>query len=93
MPDKLTIFLVWLGIADPEHSGIVGENVPHGARYAPNCWLLWSNSEIDVWNTRIKERLSPGDNVLICEVNLTRAGETYTGWGPKWLWEWIQKTR
>lgn len=63
------------------------------ARYTPNCWILWSNTEVDKWNGYIKPHLSPQDSVFICEIDLKAASQTFTGWWDKWLWDWIQKQR
>jgi hypothetical protein len=63
------------------------------ARYAANCWILWTTTEPDVWLERIRPHLGVDDNVVIAELALGTSPTNYTGWAGKWLWEWIKKPR
>jgi hypothetical protein len=63
------------------------------AHYAPNCWILWSTTEIETWVSYLKKHMGPSDSVVICEVNLSTANKTYSGLADKWVWTWVQKKR
>jgi hypothetical protein len=63
------------------------------ARYAPNSWILWTNTDLETWLGRIKPLLGEGDHVFIGEMNLASTPANYTGWAENWLWDWIQKHR
>ena len=61
------------------------------ARYAPNCWILWTNNTPEVWFKRIEvvPELPKNFGVLIAPIDLNReqrSGSTYD-----WMWKWIQK--
>jgi hypothetical protein len=62
-------------------------------RYTPNCWILYTKIDPGAWYQRIKPHLDDGDYVLIAELNLTDVGDNYSGYQPKWIWEWIKKHR
>lgn len=59
------------------------------ARYAANCWIVWSTTDPQGWLTRIKPHMGPGDHVFICELDVTNR----QGWLPKWMWGWLKKPR
>jgi hypothetical protein len=40
-------------------------------RFARNNWLVWTSSSPDRWYARLKPLLKRGDNVLICEVDMS----------------------
>ena len=58
-------------------------------RYAPNCWILWTTSDVDTWYKYIKANIDERDNVFICELEITNR----QGWLPKSIWDWIKKER
>ena len=58
-------------------------------RYAPNCWILWTTTDIDGWYRRIKPHLGASDQVLTCEVNLANR----QGWVKPVIWNWITRPR
>ncbi len=58
-------------------------------RYAPNCWILWTTSPLDVWYARLKPCLGPGDEVIIYRID----PKERHGWAQKWIWEWLDKKR
>jgi hypothetical protein len=62
-------------------------------RYAPNGWILWTNTDVNEWFKRIQPYLGPNDHLLIVEADFSEAGKTYTGWQQKWVWDWVQKHR
>jgi len=62
-------------------------------RIAPNCWILWTNSETEVWFSALQPYLGTDDSMFIGELNLSAPSENYTGWYAKWVWDWINKHR
>lgn len=59
-------------------------------RYAPNCWLIYTNQTPKTWHERLKSIPWLADQrYLILEVNL---GER-SGWLPKDTWNWLNKER
>ncbi len=62
-------------------------------RYSPNCWILWTTTDVNAWNMRLKPHLKAQDMVIIAEINFAEAGKTFTGMQEKWVWEWVQKKR
>jgi len=67
----------------------VFERAKDWMRYAPNCWIIWTNESPETWFQRLKPQMGKGDTVLICAINLTER----RGWLSKELWDWIQKER
>ncbi len=59
------------------------------ARYAPNCWIVWTTSSAEKWCTRLKPYLTDNDHMLIATLDL----QDYNGWLPQWVWDWITKER
>ena len=53
------------------------------ARYAPNCWIVWTSASPEAWYERLKPYLDGKDHVFISELN-TRNSQ---GWLPKWIWD------
>lgn len=62
-------------------------------RLSPNFWILWTNSELEVWRGAIQPHLGTGDGFIIGELNLGFPGINYTGWYERWIWDWIDKHR
>jgi hypothetical protein len=58
-------------------------------RYAPNCWIVWTNRSANQWADLLKPKLGPEDSVFICQLDMTNR----QGWLPKWVWEWLDKSR
>ncbi len=56
-------------------------------RYAPNCWILKTTSDPDIWYARLKPLLREDDSVFICEVNLA----SRAGFLPNHVWDWIAR--
>jgi hypothetical protein len=63
------------------------------ARPAPNCWVLWTNNDPDVWLGYVRKHMSEKDNVFIAELNLSTTSKNFTGWADKWFWRWLDKHR
>jgi len=79
----------WSG--DPKTTGIkeVFDRASDWMRYAPNCWIVWTNKDPETWYERLKPFLGSGEHVFICALDLT----TRQGWLPKSTWDWINKNR
>jgi hypothetical protein len=63
----------------------------HWARYAPNCWLLWTGVSIEEWSRRISltQGLPNGYGVLILTVDPlqeNRGGLTF-----EFVWKWLKE--
>ena len=58
-------------------------------RYAPNCWILWTDQPASVWFDRLRPFLREKDNVFISGMDITHR----QGWLPRSSWEWIKKYR
>lgn len=58
-------------------------------RYAPNCWLVWTSKDPNIWYRRLKPFLATGDHLLVVEVNLAERA----GWLPRSVWDWINQER
>jgi hypothetical protein len=58
-------------------------------RYAPNCYLLYTTTDVPSWYSRLKEIVHADDSIFVVEINLTNR----QGWLPKMVWEWIAKDR
>lgn len=56
-------------------------------RYAPNCWIVWTSSDVQKWKERLKPCLGEHDYMFICELNINNR----QGWLPLWMWSWINK--
>ena len=59
-------------------------------RYSGNCWIIYTNTDIPTWVARVREHMGPNDNVIICELANIRSSD---GWMPKWIWDWVNKSR
>jgi hypothetical protein len=58
-------------------------------RYAPNCYILYTHTDVDIWFDRLQKILNENDTIFIVEINI----ENRQGWVPKSVWEWIRKDR
>jgi hypothetical protein len=58
-------------------------------RYAPNCWIIYTNETPETWASRFRKYLHADDTVFVCEINISN----YFGWAEKLLWDWIAKKR
>jgi hypothetical protein len=66
---------------------VVFDNALDWLRYAPNCWIVWTNATPEVWFQRLKAALNDADTFFICEINMN----VRNGWMPKQSWEWMAK--
>jgi hypothetical protein len=60
-------------------------------RYAPNCWVVLTSSEPDVWYQRLKAALNDEDSFLIVELNIANGFPSGAGFLPAHWWEWFKK--
>jgi hypothetical protein len=58
-------------------------------RYAPNCYILYTRTDVQTWYARLRKLLHEKDNIFVVELNI----ENRQGWLPKYVWEWIKKDR
>lgn len=58
-------------------------------QYLPCCWIVYTTSSPQKWYARLKPLLGPRDLMFICKIDITQR----QGWLPKWVWEWIKKSR
>jgi hypothetical protein len=58
-------------------------------RYAPNCWIIWTDKNPQTWSEWLKPFLNKGDHVFICAIDMTGK----QGWLPKGTWDWMNKAR
>jgi hypothetical protein len=60
-------------------------------RYAPNCWIVLTSSEPDVWFRRLKTVLHDNDNFYICSLDVANGVPVGSGFLPESLWDWFRK--
>jgi hypothetical protein len=60
-------------------------------RYDQHCWILYTNTEVNVWRDRLKAvpAISTGE-FFLCEINNV-AGSGYSGWMKQTTWDWMNK--
>ena len=59
-------------------------------RYGVSGWIIYTIYEIPNLVAGLRPYLGPNDQMIIFEV--ARPGEG-NGWMPKWIWDWMNKTR
>lgn len=57
-------------------------------KYADNCWVVKTTSDVAKWQTRLKPLVEPSGTLLI----LTVDPEKRQGWLAKGFWEWLKKS-
>jgi hypothetical protein len=58
-------------------------------RYTDTTWIVYTTSDIEKWQVRLKEFVIPEGSLFICELNINNRN----GWMIKSFWEWVQKKR
>jgi hypothetical protein len=60
-------------------------------RYAPNCWLIYTNRDAETWGKRIQEIQGMEENTsfFLCELRIDKR----YGWLSDSAWKWIKKDR
>ncbi len=89
----LHIGFYWKGVPKVEELEPLFNTALDWYRYAPNCWVVWTNNNAGVWYSHIAKHITQGDRVLVAELDLDSVPENYTGWASKSFWEWIDKHR
>jgi len=56
-------------------------------RCTPSVWVLYSTSEIEKWQNRLRPLVERGGSLFICKLNIN----VRNGWMSKDFWEWIRK--
>jgi hypothetical protein len=59
------------------------------ARYAPNCWILYTTISVDNWYNRIKKVVHEDDTIFLVELNF----DNKQGFLPADIWDWMNKDR
>lgn len=83
-------FHVGFGFAG-KHVGIEKIQAAFGtagwARYAPNCWIIYTEESPNSLVDRLHNLCTPQDSVFICELNISNK------WGylQKEIWDWIRQ--
>ncbi len=65
------------------------DNAIEWMRYAPNCWILYTDQSPQWWYEKIRHHMTKADRVLICDIDISNK----QGWQEKWVWEWLNKSR
>jgi hypothetical protein len=58
-------------------------------RFAPNCWIVWSNNSAETLYKRIKPLLSEKDHVFVVALDISER----QGWMSKSFWDWLKQER
>ena len=56
-------------------------------KYAENCWVVKTTSEVDTWQLRLKPLVEPSGSLLILTLDPTKR----QGWIAKGFWDWLRK--
>lgn len=56
-------------------------------RYDQNCWILYTNTELNIWRDRIRKTVQPQDSFLLVEF------DTRDGYMEQNVWNWLNKSR
>ncbi len=59
------------------------------AHYMPNCWIVYTSSDVNKWYERLQPFAGSHDSILIVKIDPTmKHGKLY-----RWVWDWLNKTR
>jgi hypothetical protein len=63
-------------------------------KYAGNCWIVWSSQKPQEWFDKFAavDALKPC-SIFIVKIDLSPSPDNRAGQFPKWVWEWIGRTR
>lgn len=89
----LRVGFTWAGVPKTKELEELFSTALDWARYAPNCWVLWTTTDPKTWLKYIKPHLGESDFVFIAELNLAETSENYFGWNKEWFWKWLDKNR
>ncbi len=57
--------------------------------YAPNCWILYTTTDKEIWFDRLKKIVNADASIFIIEFDRNNR----TGYMPTRIWEWLNKER
>lgn len=59
------------------------------ARYAPNCWIIYTNEQPSAIAERIRAFCDQKDSIFVCELDI------YNNFGylQKEIWDWINERK
>jgi hypothetical protein len=60
-------------------------------RYAPNCWVVLTTSDLIVWYQRLKGVLHDNDTFFVTELAILDSQVSCTGFLPAFIWQWFAK--
>lgn len=81
----LHIGISWSGVPKITELEQVFNHAADWIRYAPNCWVIRTSEDADVWYERIRHYMNIKDRILIAELDLS-SNEQYSGWLEQWMW-------
>lgn len=58
-------------------------------RCTPSVWILYTSSDEDKWELRLKPLVDPDGKLFICRLDMRH----YNGWMTKDFWDWIKKNQ
>jgi hypothetical protein len=58
-------------------------------RLSPSFWIVYTTSDADKWQARLRPFVEPGGRLFICKLDLSDR----QGWAPQKFWEWLKKDR
>jgi hypothetical protein len=64
-------------------------NATDWLRYAPNCWIVYTDLSVDAWADKMKPHLGEKALLFVCKLDLSER----QGLFHKWAWEWLDKER
>jgi hypothetical protein len=54
-------------------------------RITQHVWILYSTSDIDKWQERLRPLVEPDGSLFICRIDIKKRN----GWMSKQFWDWI----
>jgi hypothetical protein len=68
-----------------ELESVFGSGSSDWIRYAPNCWIVYTDNSPQWWTEHLRPHLTKPDAFVILEVKI----ETYWGLHQEWVWDWM----
>jgi hypothetical protein len=56
-------------------------------RCTQSVWVLYSTSQIDKWQERLRPLVEPDGSLFVCRLDMT----SRNGWMSRRFWEWVKK--
>jgi hypothetical protein len=85
----MLVSFVWAGLPKTDALVPVFDLAIDWMRYAPNCWIIYTNTDATGWYNRLVPHMTKKDRLFICELNM----QNKQGWMDQWMWDWMNKTR